>query len=124
MVDRNTIALGIIIVLVFVWRFARTRQLYVTSLRVHVGNSAPIPFRPRDLRSFVQQALLGRRSLRPTSFLIRAVVLAVVAACLLPFKDYEPPLYWLVVFLIALYVPWCVVHGVMLRKRLPRRRAG
>jgi len=112
MVDTNTIALGIVIVLVFIWRFARTRQLYLTSLHVQTCSSEPILFNPHDLRSFVQQALLGRRSIKPTSFFIRAFVFMVVAACLLPFKGYEPLLYWLVVVLIALYVPWCIVHGV------------
>jgi hypothetical protein len=124
MVDTNSIALGILIVLAFVWRLARTRQLYLTSLRVQSRDSEPIPFRPRDLRSFVQQALLGRRGVTPTSFFIRAFVFVAVAACLLPFKDYEPPLYWLVVVLIALYVPWCIVHGVMLGRGSPRRGAG
>jgi len=119
MVDTNTIAIGIVIVLVFIWRFARTRQLYLNSLQVQTGDSEPIPFNPRDLRSFVYQALLGRRGIKPTSFFIRAFVFMIVAACLFPFKDYEPFLYWLVVVLIALYVAWCIVHGVKLKKRLP-----
>ena len=119
MVDTNTILLGIVIVLVFVWRFVRTRQLYLTSLHVQVSGSEPIPFKPHDLCSFVEQALLGRRSLKPTSFFIRAFVFVVVAACLLPFKDYEPLLYWLAIILIVLYVTWCIVHGIMLKKRLP-----
>jgi len=124
MVDTNTIALGIVIVLAFIWRFARTRQLYLTSLHVQTGDLEPIAFNPHDLHSFVQQALLGRRSIKPISFFIRAFVFMVVAACLFPFKDYEPLLYWLVVVLIALYVPWCIVHGVMLKKRLPDGGAG
>lgn len=118
MVATNSIALGIVIVLVFIWRFVRTRQLYLTSLQVEACGSEPIPFNPHDLRSFAHQALLGRRSVRPTSFYIRALVYVVVTACLLPFKDYEPLLYWIVVVLVVLYVPWCVVHGVMLKKRL------
>ena len=118
MVDANTILLGIVIVLVFVWRFARTRQLYLTSLQVQACGSEPIPFKPHDLRSFVEQALLGRRSMKPTSFFIRGFSFAVVAGCLLPFKDYEPLICWLAIVLIALYVPWCIVHGVMLKKRL------
>ncbi len=124
MVHTNTIALGIVIVLVFIWRFARTRQLYLTSLRVQASGSEPIPFNPHDLRSLVQQPLFGRRSMKPTSFFIRAFVLVVVAACLLPFKDYEPLLYWLVIVLIALYVPWCIIHGVMLKRRLADGGAG
>ena len=111
--NTNTIALGIVIVLIFVWRAARTRHLYLTSLRVLESGSEPIPFKPHDVRSFVDQALLGRRTMKPTSFFIRAIVFAVVAFCLLPFKDYEPILYWLVVTLIVLYIPWCVVHGVI-----------
>jgi hypothetical protein len=119
MIHTNTIALGIVIVLAFIWRFARTRQLYLTSLNVRTRGSEPIPFNPHDLRSFVQQALLGRRSVKPTSFFIRAFVFMLVAACLLPFKDYEPLLYWLVIVLIAFYVLWCIVHGIMLKKKLP-----
>ena len=116
MVDTNTIALGIVIVLVFIWRFARTRQLYLTSLHVQACGSEPIPFNPHDLHSFVGQALLGRRSIKPTSFFIRAFVFVVVAGCLLPFKAYEPLICWLVIILIVLYVPWCIVHGVMLKR--------
>ena len=115
--NTNTIVLGVLIVLAFVWRAARTRQLYLTTLRVQESGSEPIPFKPHDVRSFVDQALLGRRTMRPTSFFIRAFVFAVVALCLLPFKDYAPVLFWLVVALIALYVPWCIVHGVILNKR-------
>jgi hypothetical protein len=116
MVDTNTIALGILIVFVFIWRFVRTRQLYLTSLKVRKHGLQPIAFNPRDPHSIIQQALLGRRSIEPASFFIRAFVLAVVALCLLPFKDYEPPLCWIVIAMIALYVPWCVAHGVMLKK--------
>jgi hypothetical protein len=108
--------LGIVVVLVFIWRFARTRQLYLTSLQVQAGGSEPVPFRPRDLRSFVHQALLGRRSVKPISFLIRASVFVVFAACLLPFKNYEPLLYWLVVVLVALYAPSCIVYGIKLSR--------
>ncbi|MBW2675374.1 MAG: hypothetical protein JRD89_18515 [Deltaproteobacteria bacterium] len=118
MADRNTIAVGIVIVLVFLWRFARTRQLYLTSLYVHEHGLAPIRFKPHDLRSFVDQALLGRRGIEPASFFIRAFVLVVVAASLFPFKGLAPLLYWLIAALIALYVPWCIAHGVMLKKRL------
>jgi hypothetical protein len=121
MIDTNTILLGIVIVLVFIWRFARTRQLYLTSLHVQTCGLEPIPFKPHDLRSFVELALLGRRSMKPTSFFIRAIVFVVVAVCLLPFKDYEPHIYWLVIILITLYGPWCIVHGELLKKRLPEK---
>ena len=119
MVDTDTIFLGIVIVLVFIWRFARTRQLYLTSLQLQVSGLEPIPFKPHDLRSFIDQALLGKRSMEPTSFFIRAFVFMAVAICLLPFKDYEPYLYWLVVILIALYGPWCIAHGFILKKKIP-----
>lgn len=42
----------------------------------------------------------------------------VIGACLVPSKDYEPLLYCLIIVPIALYVPWCIVHGIMLKKRL------
>ena len=118
MVDTNRIVLGLVIILVFIWRFARTRQLYVTSLHVHTHGTEPIPFNPHDLHGFVQHVLLGCRSVKPISFFIRAFVLAAVAVCLLPFKDYEPLLFWFVIVLIALYVPWCILHGVMLKKKV------
>jgi hypothetical protein len=119
MADTNTISLGIIIALFFIWRFARTRKLYLYSLQVQTFGSEPILFDPHNLRIFFQQAVLGRRSVKPISFFIRASVFIVVEVCVLPFKDYEPLLYWLVVVLIAIYVPYCLVHGVMLKKRLP-----
>jgi hypothetical protein len=120
MANTNNVALGIIIVLAFIWRFARTRQLYLTSLRAKVGASEPISFSPHDLRSFIEQAFLGRRSMRARSFFVRALVFLVVALCLLPFKQYNLWLFWLVIVLIALYVIWCIAHGVMLNRRLPR----
>jgi len=69
----------------------------------------------RNPRNIVEKVLLGRRSIEPVAFFVRALVLAVVALCLLPFKDYEPPLFWIVISMISLYVPWCIVHGVMLK---------
>lgn len=123
MFGTDTIALGIVIVLLFIWRFACVHQLYLTSLHVQACGSEPIPFNPHDLRSFVQQTFLGRRSVKPISFFIRPFVFMVIGACLFPFKDYEPLLYWLIIVLIALYVPWCIVHGIMLKKRLSNGRA-
>jgi hypothetical protein len=114
MADTNTITLTILIILAFVWRFLRTRQLYKTSLLVQQGKIDPIPFKPHDLHSFIQGALLGNRSLNPSSFFIRAVVYLIVALCLLPFKSYQPPLIWIVIALIALYVPFCVLLGLLL----------
>jgi hypothetical protein len=116
MIDRNTIGFGIVIVLAFIWRFARTRQIYLISLKVQAGRSDPIPFSPHDFRSFIDQVLFGRRSLEPFSFFVRAFVYLIVAAGLLPFKDYNPVLYWLVVILIALYVSCCIAHGFLLKK--------
>ena len=118
MIDRTTLVLGLLILLAFVWRFARTRQLYLTTVAVQARGEEPIAFSPHDLRTFVDQALLGRRCMTPGSFFVRAFVFAVVAACLLPFKDYAPPLYWLVVALVAIYGPWCIGHGLLLRTRL------
>jgi hypothetical protein len=115
-VDTNKVFLGILIILAFIWRFARTRQLYITSLHMHKSGTEAIPFNPKDFRSFIDQALFGRRSIKPTSFFIRAIVFLLVVVCLLPFKDYDLFLFWLVVLLIALYFPWCIVHGFMLRK--------
>jgi hypothetical protein len=115
--EMPTHVLAVIIVLVFAWRFARTRQLYLTSLAARNGSLSLEPFNPRDPRSILRQALMGRRSIEPKSFFIRGVVLAVVALCLLPFKGYEPPLWWLVISLIALYVPWCIAHGMMLERK-------
>ena len=118
MADRNTILIGIVIVCVFLWRFARTRRLYLTSLHVHTQGLDPIRFKPHDLRSFIEQALLGRRTIEPVSFFVRAFVLAVVAVFLFPFKNFAPLLYWIVIVMIVSYIPWCVVHGIMLKKRI------
>lgn len=119
MTDTESITLAGLIVLAFIWRFTRTRQLYTTSLAVRTQGLEPIPFNPRDLSTFVQQSLLGRRSIEPGSFFIRGIVFAIIAICLLPFRNYAPCLWWLVVGLIGLYVPWCVVHGIMLKKNTP-----
>jgi hypothetical protein len=115
--EMPTLALALVIVLVFAWRFARTRNLYLTSLAVKRGGVALQPFNPRDLRNLFHQALMGRRSMQPKSFLIRALGLAVVGICLLPFKRYEPSLWWLVIILIASYVLWCIAHGIALHNR-------
>jgi hypothetical protein len=119
-----TLPLAVIIALVFAWRFARTRQLYITSLAVREGRLGDRPFNPRDPRSIFSQGLLGRRSIQPNSFFIRGVVLAAVAVCLLPFKGYAPSLWWLVIALIALYVPWCIAHGVMLKRKTEQAESG
>jgi hypothetical protein len=123
MVDTNRVFLGVLIILAFIWRFARTRQLYITSLKVQISGSDPIPFKLRNFRSFVDQALLGYRSITPVSFFIRAIVFLLVAICLLPFKDYDSILFWLVIVLIAIYFSWCVVFGFVLRKRIFESRS-
>ncbi len=117
MTDREIITLAVLITLAFAWRFARTHQMYLTSLAVQAQGLEPIPFKPRDLTSFVQQALLGRRSMEPNSFFIRGVVFVIVAVCILPLKNYVPSLWWLTIALIGLYVPWCVVHGLLLKNK-------
>jgi hypothetical protein len=114
----DTIALGLVILLVFIWRFARTHQLYLTSLRVQTCGLEPTPFELHDIRCFVQQVLLGHRSLEPVSFFIRAFVLSAVAGCLLPFKHYDPILYWIVILMLTAYVPWCIAHGISLKRKL------
>jgi len=114
--SRTTLPLAILIVLVFAWRFARTRQLYITSLAVRRTGIQPEPFNPRDPRILFEQALMGRRSIEPSSFFIRGLVLAAVALCLLPFRQYEPALWWLVLLLLGAYLSWCVAHGVLLKR--------
>lgn len=118
MLKKNTIVLGILIALVFLWRFVRTHQLYSTSLRLQSCGLKSTPVKLHDINCFIHQILLGNRSLKPISFFIRAFVLSVVAACLLPFKHYDPILYWFVVFMLAVYVPWCVGHGILLKRKL------
>lgn len=120
MIDRSTILLGILIVLVFIWRFARTRQLYLSSLEVKTLGVEPVNFNPGDIHCIIHQGLLGQRSVEPKSFFIRGIVLAVISLCLLPFKHYQPALVWLVIGLIALYIPFCVIHGLMLKRQDPR----
>jgi hypothetical protein len=115
--DTDIITLAVLITLAFAWRFARTRQMYSTSLAVRTQGLEPIPFKPHDLSSFVQQALLGRRSMEPNSFFTRAIIFVLVAVCILPLKHVSPPLWWLTIVLIGLYVPWCVVHGSLLKKK-------
>jgi len=115
MEDKKTIALGLLIILVFIWRFVRTRQLYLTSLQLRTNDLGSNSF---NIRSIYKKIIFGYRSIKPSSFFIRALVLAVVALCLLPFKHYAPFIFWIVITLILIYIPWCVVHGVMLKKAI------
>jgi hypothetical protein len=117
MVDTNTMALGGLIIIFFLWRYFRTRQLYLTSLRVLESGSEPITFDPHDLRSFIDQTMMGRRSVGYNSFFIRMIVYVIVVLCLYPFKNYQPTIFWLIVSLTSFYIPWCVVHGVLLKRK-------
>lgn len=114
----NTITLGVIIILFFIWRFFRTYQLYLTSLNTKKKGLEPIKFDPGDWRNFIQQVILGRRTVKPISFFIRAFVLTVIALILLPLKDYEPFLFRLIIVMIVLYIPWCIMYGVLLNSKL------
>jgi hypothetical protein len=118
MSEEAIIFLEAAVILFFIWRFARTHQLYRFSQRVLRGLEAPVQVKPSLSREFFNQAFLGNRNVEPDSFFVRALVFVAIALVLLPFKDYAPELYWIVVFLIVLYVPWCVGHGVLLRKRV------
>ncbi|MGD9397648.1 MAG: hypothetical protein PVJ05_14530 [Candidatus Thorarchaeota archaeon] len=109
--------IGIAVVVFFIWRFARTHQLYRYSLRVARGQIESTQFRPSFSRNFLNGALLGNRSVDSNSFFVRGLVYAVVALILLPFRDYAPELYWIVTILIIFYVPWCFCHGFLLGRK-------
>jgi hypothetical protein len=115
MAEETTTLIGAAVIVFFVWRFIRTHMLYRYSLRVMRGLEEPTQVKPSLSKDF-GQAILGNRSAEPKSFLIRALVFVIIALVLLPFRDYAPDIYWIVVILIILYVPWCVGHGFLLRK--------
>ena len=117
MVKLNTTVPGLTIILVYIWRFTRTHQLHSTSLRLQTNGLKSTPRELHDIHSFVDQVLLGHRSFKPISFSIRAFVLSAVAACLLPFKHFDPNLFRLVLFMLALYIPWYFVHGMLLKMK-------
>jgi len=106
----------------FSWRFLRTHQLYLTTIDVVDKRSKPGPFRPGDPRGFFDKALLGHRSVKPVSFFIRALIFSLVALVMLPLKNNQPSIYWLLVLLIILYDLWCILHGLMLMKRISMAR--
>lgn len=108
---------GIVVVLFFIWRFARTHQLYRYSLKTLKEGVEPTKIEISFSREFFDKVLLGNRDAKPSSFMIRAMVFLVVALVLFPFRNYAPELYWVVSFLIVLYVPWCVGHGLLLRSK-------
>ena len=116
MSEITTTLFGIAVILFFIWRFARTHQLYRFSLRVLRGQAETTPFKLSFSRDFLTKVVLGNRHAEPSSFFVRAVVYVAIAIILLPFRDYAPELYWIVSILIILYVPWCVIHGVLLKK--------
>jgi len=118
MIQTTTALFASAVILFFIWRFARTHQLYRFSQRVLRGLIEPITIKPAFSREFISHALLGNRNIEPKSFYIRGFVYVVVAFVLLPFKDYTPDLYWLVVILIILYVPWCLIHGILLKREV------
>jgi hypothetical protein len=121
MSHETTMLFGAAVVLFFLWRFARTHQLYRFSIKVKRGQVEPTPFAMSVSRDFFEQVFLGNRSVEVNSFYVRASVFAAVALLLLPFRSYAPELYWLVCLLIILYVPWCVSHGLLLRRAVSTR---
>jgi len=72
-------------------------------------------------RDFFEQVFIGNRNVEPNSFYVRAFVFATVALVLLPFRSYAPELYSLVFLLIILYIPWCVSHGLLLRRAVSKQ---
>ena len=112
----ESVFFGAVVVLFFAWRFARTHQLYRFSLSVLQGEGEDMPFKPTLSIDFVRRALFGRRGIAPRSFLIRALVFVVVAVILFPFRGYGPELYFVVIMLILLYLPWCAAHWYLLRR--------
>jgi hypothetical protein len=116
MSEETTALFGAAVILLFIWRFIRTRKLFTYSRTVLRGLEEPNHVRPSFSPGFFDQAVLGNRNVEPNSFFIRAFVFVAIALILLPFRDYAPEIYWIVVVLIALYVPWCVGHGFLLKK--------
>ena len=116
MSEESVVLVGTAVILFFIWRFIRTHKLYRFSLRVLRGLEKPTQVKPAFSKEFFDQAILGNRNVEPNSFFIRALVFVAIALILLPFRDYAPTIFWIVVILIALYVPWCVSHGFLLRR--------
>jgi hypothetical protein len=119
--EETTILIGAAVILFFIWRFTRTYQLYRFSLKVLTEHIERAPFKPSVSTDFFNEVLLGNRSVEPKSFFIRAFVFVVIALVLLPFKDYAPDLYWIVLVLIILYVPWCAIFGVLLKREVVKQ---
>jgi hypothetical protein len=121
MANETTALFGAVIIFFFIWRFVRTHQLYRFSRRVLKGYEEPVQVKPSISRDFLNHALLGNRNVEPNSFHVRAIVFVAIALVLFPFKDYAPDLYWIITFLIILYVPWCVIHGLLLKRETIKR---
>ena len=115
MSEEITALLGFAVILFFIWRFLRTHQLYRFSKKVLEGQAESVSFEVSLSREFAGQVFLGNRNVEPKSFFARPLVYSVIALILWPFKDYAPNLYWIIVFLVILYTPWCLVHGILLR---------
>jgi hypothetical protein len=116
MSEETTALIGAAVVIFFIWRFIRTHKLYRFSLEVLKGRKESTHVRPSFSKEFFDQAVLGNRDVKPNSFFIRAVVFVAIALVLLPFRDYAPDLYFIVVIMIVMYVPWCFGHGFLLKK--------
>jgi hypothetical protein len=114
--DDRRIMVSAVVTLFFIWRFMRTHNLYRYSFKVIRGKMEPIRTNPSVSGDFFKMVLLRNRNVEPTSFYVRALVFASIALALLPFRDYTPTLYWTATFLIILYIPWCVGHGLLLKK--------
>ena len=112
MLNVNEFVLRGLSMLVFTWLFERTRQLYITSLsKPAVGGTSS--FNPPNSRGFVQETLLGRRSIPPFSFFLRALIFLIIVIIILPYKDYDFSLYWFVIILIGFYVFWSCALGML-----------
>lgn len=115
MAEETSVFIGALVILFFIWRFVRTHQLYRFSIRVLRGLEESTQVKPSFSKEFFNQVILGNRCEMPKSFFVRAFVFVTIALLLFPFKDYAPDLYLVVAFLIILYIPWCVGHGILLR---------
>lgn len=112
----KTVFIGVVVIVVFIWRLFYIHQLFLTSIKTIKYNLKPIKFNPRNINDFINQIFLGKRSMKPISFFIRGFIVAIIAIFLLPFKDYEPSLFRLVISLLIIYIFWCLFFGFKLYK--------
>ncbi|NHJ14197.1 MAG: hypothetical protein EAX95_11005 [Candidatus Thorarchaeota archaeon] len=94
MLEETAALIGFSVIVFFIWRFARTHQLYRFSKSVLRDQANSTSIKPSFSREFASQALLGNRRVEPKSFFVRPLVYVLVALVLFPFKDYAPELYW------------------------------